>query len=108
MITQSVDMDAESDRAHSSVDTITPTGSTTRATARARSVFVLVVRLYQLARAGRPSPCRYVPSCSEYAAEAIDRYGALRGGLLAARRVARCHPWGGHGLDPVPTEVSSR
>jgi putative membrane protein insertion efficiency factor len=60
------------------------------------------VRAYQVVRAGRPSPCRYWPSCSQYAVEAIERHGAARGGWLAARRIARCHPWGGHGVDPVP------
>ena len=61
-----------------------------------------VIRLYQAARAGRPSPCRYTPSCSHYGHEAITRHGALRGGWLTARRISRCHPWGGYGLDPVP------
>jgi putative membrane protein insertion efficiency factor len=60
------------------------------------------IRGYQLARSGRPTGCRYIPSCSEYALQAIERYGALRGGALAARRLARCTPWGGHGVDPVP------
>jgi len=46
--------------------------------------------------------CRYAPSCSEYALEAIKRYGAGRGSWLALKRFARCHPWGGHGFDPVP------
>ena len=46
--------------------------------------------------------CRYLPSCSEYAMEAIGRHGVARGGMLSAWRLARCHPWGGSGLDPVP------
>ena len=46
--------------------------------------------------------CRFVPSCSEYAAESIATYGALRGGLMAVKRLLRCHPLGGSGLDPVP------
>lgn len=72
---------------------------------RARGIVVValaVVRLYQLLRAGRPSPCRFVPSCSAYATEALERHGAWRGGGLALRRIGRCHPWGASGLDPVP------
>jgi uncharacterized protein len=46
--------------------------------------------------------CRHLPTCSAYALEAIDRHGAWRGFRLAASRVARCHPWGTHGFDPVP------
>jgi len=60
------------------------------------------VRLYQVLRAGRPSPCRFDPSCSSYALEALELHGALRGTALAARRLSRCHPWGGQGYDPVP------
>jgi uncharacterized protein len=61
-----------------------------------------VVRLYQRVTAGRPSPCRYVPTCSNYALDAFERYGAVRGSALTIRRLSRCHPWGGHGWDPVP------
>lgn len=46
--------------------------------------------------------CRFVPSCSDYASEAVARFGVVRGSFLAARRLARCHPFGAHGLDPVP------
>ena len=49
-----------------------------------------------------PPSCRYQPSCSAYAITALRRYGALRGGWIAARRLLRCHPWGGCGHDPVP------
>jgi uncharacterized protein len=73
----------------------------------ARPLLVLI-RGYQAARAGRPSPCRYWPSCSEYAAEAIAVHGAARGGWLAARRLLRCHPWGGRGVDPVPEASGDR
>lgn len=46
--------------------------------------------------------CRYLPSCSEYAVEALHAHGAVRGSWLALTRLCRCHPWGGHGYDPVP------
>lgn len=49
-----------------------------------------------------PGGCRFHPSCSSYALEAVDRLGAGRGGALAMRRILRCHPWGGSGFDPVP------
>ncbi len=68
-------------------------------TARLIRRFVL---LYQHVRAGRPSPCRFQPTCSSYALEAVEVHGALRGSWLAVRRLGRCHPWGGQGWDPVP------
>jgi len=49
-----------------------------------------------------PSACRFTPTCADYAAEAIGTHGAVRGAWLAARRLGRCRPWGGHGFDPVP------
>jgi hypothetical protein len=67
-----------------------------------RRVVTTVIRGYQSARAGRPTGCRYLPSCSEYALEAVEKHGTARGSVLAVRRIARCGPWGGHGIDPVP------
>lgn len=67
-----------------------------------RRMAIGLIRLYQVAASPFPSPCRYAPSCSTYAADAVDRHGVLRGGWLALRRIARCHPFGGSGYDPVP------
>jgi hypothetical protein len=61
-----------------------------------------LVRSYQHLTAGRPSPCRYYPTCSTYAIEAVETHGALRGSYLATRRVFRCNPFGSHGVDLVP------
>jgi putative membrane protein insertion efficiency factor len=55
-----------------------------------------------------PSACRFTPTCSEYAAEAVTRHGALRGTLLTVWRLLRCHPLGGRGLDPVPEHFGCR
>ena len=62
-----------------------------------------VIRAYQLVmRPMLTGSCRYLPTCSEYAAQAIVNYGALRGGWLGLKRILRCHPFGGAGLDLVP------
>jgi len=62
-----------------------------------------MIRAYQLLVAPILGPsCRYYPSCSRYASEAVARHGPGRGSLLAVRRLLRCHPWGGSGYDPVP------
>ncbi len=68
---------------------------------------VRAIRGYQLARSGRPSGCRFIPSCSEYAIEALREHGAFRGAGLSVRRLSRCTPWGGHGVDPVPDRRTS-
>lgn len=68
---------------------------------------IQLVRLYRLTLSpwlGRN--CRFQPTCSQYAVEALERHGALRGTRLAAIRIARCHPWGGSGYDPVPGDVA--
>ena len=67
------------------------------------AVAIGLIRAYQwVVSPLLPRSCRFAPSCSEYAAEAIGRHGVLAGVWLAMRRLARCHPWGGDGYDPVP------
>ena len=66
-------------------------------------VMLILIRVYRLVLSPvLPAACRYAPSCSTFAAEAIARHGALAGGVLAARRLMRCHPWSAGGYDPVP------
>ena len=66
-------------------------------------LLAVLVRVYQLSLSSvTPASCRYLPTCSEYAREALQTHGAGRGGWLAVKRIARCHPWGGSGYDPVP------
>ena len=70
---------------------------------QAQRLLLRVIRGYQLFLSPMyAGSCRYLPSCSAYAAEAIERHGAIRGSGLAIRRLLRCHPFGGHGHDPVP------
>lgn len=66
-------------------------------------VLVLPIRFYRGYISPLTSPsCRFVPTCSEYAMEAIKKHGPFKGFYLAVRRLLRCHPWGGSGYDPVP------
>ncbi|HZV56156.1 MAG TPA: membrane protein insertion efficiency factor YidD [Sphingobium sp.] len=66
-------------------------------------LLILIARFWQAVPSRiLPPSCRYMPSCSQYAIEAVERHGAIRGGWLALKRLLRCHPWGGHGYDPVP------
>lgn len=66
-------------------------------------LLILFVRGYQVALSPLlPAACRYTPTCSHYAIEALEKHGALRGGWLALKRIARCHPFRPGGYDPVP------
>jgi putative membrane protein insertion efficiency factor len=65
-----------------------------------------MVRFYQVAISSwTPASCRFTPTCSAYAIEALREHGAARGGWLSLRRILRCHPWGGLGYDPVPPRL---
>ena len=67
-----------------------------------KNMLIGMVRFYQRAISPhKKSCCRYTPTCSEYAIQAIEKYGALKGSYLAIRRILRCNPWGGSGYDPL-------
>lgn len=66
-------------------------------------LLLLLIKFYQYGISPlKPPTCRYVPTCSQYALEAIRKYGPFKGLWLAVKRLLRCHPWGGSGYDPVP------
>ena len=66
-------------------------------------LFIFLVRFYQVVVSPlKPPSCRYTPTCSQYALEALKKYGAFKGGWLAIKRISSCHPWGGSGYDPIP------
>ena len=68
-----------------------------------RALAISLIRIYQWTISPLLGPnCRFYPSCSQYAAEAIERFGVLRGAWLAVKRIGRCHPWHPGGYDPVP------
>ncbi|MCU0338476.1 MAG: membrane protein insertion efficiency factor YidD [Spirosomaceae bacterium] len=68
-----------------------------------KPILIFLVRVYQAALSPYfPNSCRYTPTCSQFMIEAIQKHGALRGGWMGLKRIGRCHPWGGHGYDPVP------
>jgi len=66
--------------------------------------FLVLIKIYQwvVSPILGPNKCRFTPTCSHYAAEALKKYGPFKGGWLAIKRISRCHPWGGKGYDPVP------
>ena len=66
-------------------------------------ILIFFIKIYQNAISPHfPPACRYTPTCSAYAVGALKKYGAIKGSWLAIKRIARCHPWGGSGYDPVP------
>ena len=70
-----------------------------------RSAALLLIRLYKITLSPLfAGSCRYTPGCADYMSEAIARFGVLRGGWIGAKRLCRCHPFGGHGFDPVPVD----
>lgn len=65
--------------------------------------FILLIKLYQwIISPWLGQKCRYTPTCSHYSIEALKKYGPIKGLWLTIKRVSKCHPWGGHGYDPVP------
>jgi hypothetical protein len=72
-----------------------------------KKILLFLIKLYQYVISPLLTPrCRYQPSCSAYAEEAIQRFGIIQGSFLAIKRISRCHPFGKHGYDPVPTEIT--
>lgn len=68
-----------------------------------KTLLILLIRFYRTCISPlKPPVCRFTPTCSEYALEAIMKYGPLKGSWLVIKRICRCHPWGGSGYDPVP------
>jgi hypothetical protein len=65
--------------------------------------FIALIKIYQWVISPLIGPkCRFTPTCSQYAVIALKKYGIFKGGWLTIKRISRCHPWGGHGYDPVP------
>jgi putative membrane protein insertion efficiency factor len=74
-----------------------------------KKLFIWPIRIYQLTLSPLlGANCRFTPSCSHYMIEAIDEWGPLKGIWLGVRRISRCHPWGGHGHDPIPRRTKSK
>ncbi len=73
-----------------------------------KRICIAMIRFYQRHISSHTLPaCRFMPTCSEYAVQAIERFGLIKGGALAVWRLLRCNPWGGHGYDPVPEKKNT-
>lgn len=67
-----------------------------------KNFILFLIKIYQFFSKYTPPVCRFTPTCSEYARQAIEKYGVLKGGWLAIKRISKCHPWHEGGYDPVP------
>jgi len=67
-----------------------------------KKFLLFLIKIYQFFSRYTPPVCRFTPTCSEYARQAIEKYGVLKGGWLAIKRISKCHPWHEGGYDPVP------
>ena len=73
-----------------------------------KKVFIFLISTYQKFISPLMGPsCRFHPTCSEYSLQAINKFGAYKGGLLSAKRILKCNPWGGSGIDPIPGEKNN-
>ena len=71
--------------------------------------FILIIRAYQLVISPiLGSNCRFMPTCSVYAMGSLKEYGLVKGSFLSIKRIGKCHPWGGHGYDPIPTKMEKK
>ena len=73
-----------------------------------KHILVSIIQLYQKIPGPWHQSCRHIPTCSNYAIEAIEKYGTIKGGFLTIRRVFRCNPWGTYGYDPVPKKETKK
>lgn len=67
-----------------------------------KKVLIFFIRIYQKTPISSHKNCRFIPTCSNYAIEAINRFGVIKGVYLSIKRIGKCNPWGGYGYDPVP------
>ena len=71
--------------------------------------FIFIIRGYQLVISPiLGSNCRFIPTCSEYSMESLKEFGLIKGTFLSIKRIGKCHPWGSHGYDPIPTKMEKK